>query len=47
MLTRLGYSRESLVTLRGEFSIRGDIIDVYPSSGMPVRIELFGDEVES
>jgi transcription-repair coupling factor len=47
MLVRLGYSKESLVTLRGEFSVRGDIIDVYPSSGMPVRIELFGDEVES
>jgi transcription-repair coupling factor (superfamily II helicase) len=46
-LTRLGYSRESLVTLRGEFSIRGDIIDIFPSSGSPVRIELFGDEVES
>ena len=47
MLIKLGYSRESLVTLRGEFSIRGDIIDVFPSAGMPVRIELFGDEVES
>jgi transcription-repair coupling factor len=47
MLVRLGYSRESLVTLRGEFSVRGDIIDVYPSAGLPVRIELFGDEVES
>jgi transcription-repair coupling factor (superfamily II helicase) len=47
MLARLGYSRESLVTLRGEFSIRGDIIDIYPSSGLPVRIELFGDEIES
>jgi transcription-repair coupling factor len=47
MLIRLGYSRESLVTLRGEFSVRGDIIDVYPSAGLPVRIELFGDEIES
>jgi transcription-repair coupling factor (superfamily II helicase) len=46
-LVRLGYSRESLVTLRGEFSIRGDIIDVYPSYGYPVRVELFGDEIES
>ncbi|MBX9693657.1 MAG: hypothetical protein K2Z81_14815, partial [Cyanobacteria bacterium] len=46
-LTRLGYTRESLVTLRGEFSIRGDIIDVYPSSGLPFRLELFGDEIES
>ncbi len=46
-LTRLGYSRESLVTLKGEFSIRGDIIDIYPSSGLPVRLELLGDEIES
>lgn len=46
-LAALGYSRESLVTLRGEFSIRGDIIDIYPSTGLPVRIELFGDEIES
>lgn len=46
-LVRLGYKRESIVTLRGEFSVRGDIIDVYPSCGQPVRIELFGDEVES
>lgn len=46
-LVRLGYTRESIVTLRGEFSVRGDIIDVYPSCGVPVRIELFGDEIES
>ncbi|HEY9678515.1 MAG TPA: transcription-repair coupling factor [Drouetiella sp.] len=46
-LVRLGYSRETLVTLRGEFSIRGDIIDIYPASGAPLRLELFGDEVES
>lgn len=46
-LVRLGYSKESIVTLRGEFSTRGDIIDIYPSSGPAVRIELFGDEIES
>jgi transcription-repair coupling factor (superfamily II helicase) len=46
-LVRLGYSRETVVTLRGEFSIRGDIIDIYPASGQPLRIELFGDEIES
>lgn len=46
-LVRLGYNKESIVTLRGEFSTRGDIIDVYPAFGQPVRIELFGDEVES
>ena len=46
-LVRLGYSKESIVTLRGEFSSRGDIIDIYPSAGSPVRIELFGEEIES
>jgi transcription-repair coupling factor (superfamily II helicase) len=46
-LTNIGYTRESVVTLRGEFSIRGDIIDIYPSCGLPVRLELFGDEIES
>jgi len=46
-LANLGYSRESLVTLRGEFSVRGDIVDIYPSCGSPFRIELFGDEIES
>ena len=43
----VGYSSEALVTLRGEFSIRGDIVDIYPSFGPPVRIELFGEEIES
>jgi transcription-repair coupling factor (superfamily II helicase) len=46
-MANLGYSREALVTLRGEFSIRGDIVDIYPSFGPPVRIELFGEEIES
>lgn len=46
-LVSLGYSKENIVTLRGEFSSRGDIIDIFPSFGPAVRIELFGDEVES
>ncbi len=46
-LVRLGYTRENIVTLRGEFATRGDIIDIFPSEGLPVRVELFGDEVES
>lgn len=46
-LVRLGYTRASLVTLRGEFSIRGDIIDIFPSCGAPMRLELFGEEIES
>ncbi len=32
---------------RGELAVRGDILDVFPTTGAePVRIELFGDEVE-
>jgi transcription-repair coupling factor (superfamily II helicase) len=46
-LVSLGYIRENLVTLRGEFSVRGDIIDVFPAAGPPLRIELFDDEIES
>jgi len=46
-LVKLGYTREHLVSVRGEFSVRGDIIDIFPSFGPPVRLELFGDEIES
>lgn len=46
-VAELGYTKENLVTLRGEFCTRGDIIDIFPSCGPPVRIELFGDEIES
>ncbi len=46
-LAAMGYERASLVTLRGEFSLRGDIFDLFPSAGEPLRIEFFGDEIES
>jgi len=47
-LTDSGYEREPLVEARGEFSIRGNIIDVYPpNADSPIRIDLFGDEIES
>lgn len=43
-----GYERMDIVEERGQFSIRGDIIDIFPgSSEIPFRIELFGDEVDS
>jgi transcription-repair coupling factor (superfamily II helicase) len=43
-----GYRRVSLVEERGEFSIRGNIIDVFvPCAAQPVRMELVGDELES
>ncbi|MHB8172830.1 MAG: transcription-repair coupling factor [Nitrospirota bacterium] len=47
-LTKLGYSRVSMVYEPGEFSVRGGILDLYPpGSDMPARIEFFGDTVES
>ncbi|MFQ6132013.1 MAG: transcription-repair coupling factor [Armatimonadota bacterium] len=43
-----GYHRASLVEDVGEFSVRGGIVDVFlPTRSRPVRLELFGDEVES
>lgn len=42
-----GYSREYRVNYNGEFSLRGDILDVFPADEEnPVRIEFFGSEVE-
>jgi transcription-repair coupling factor (superfamily II helicase) len=46
-LTRLGYIKQFMVENRGQFSIRGDIVDIYPMVGEPSRIELFGDNIES
>ena len=43
----LGYERKPLVESRGEFSIRGDILDIATSDTDGVRIELWGDEVDS
>ena len=43
-----GFTRVNLVEERGDFSVRGDIVDLFqPGSGNPVRIEFFGDVVES
>ena len=45
---KLGYSREELVAAKGQFSVRGGIIDIFPvESSVPYRIELFGDEIDS
>ena len=47
-LVSLGYSRAAQIEGRGQYAIRGDIIDVYPvASDMPIRIELWGDEVDT
>jgi transcription-repair coupling factor (superfamily II helicase) len=46
-LVALGYVREDLVQHRGEFAVRGFIVDVFPGDAdRPVRLELSGDEVE-
>jgi transcription-repair coupling factor (superfamily II helicase) len=46
-LARLGYERVPLVETEGQWSRRGDIIDVYPvAAELPVRLELFGDELD-
>ena len=44
-LIKLGYKRKTLVADIGEFSVRGDIIDIYPLNDNPYRIELWGDTV--
>lgn len=47
-LSRLGYERCEQVTARGEFAVRGDILDVWSiGDERSVRIEFFGDEAES
>ena len=47
-LTRSGYQRCEKVEGASQFSVRGDIIDVFPvQADKPLRIELWGDEVES
>ncbi|UHR02839.1 transcription-repair coupling factor [Peptoniphilus sp. GNH] len=46
-LQEAGYKNADLVEGRGQFSIRGGIIDIYTSDKLPYRIELFGDEVDS
>ncbi len=47
-LNSVGYTPTDVVEMPGEYALRGGILDVYsPESEKPVRIELFGDEVES
>ena len=47
-LVHLGYERESQIEGPGQFAVRGGILDVYPlTEEIPVRIELWGDEIDS
>jgi len=47
-LIERGYRRSPQVDERGEFSVRGGLVDLFgPSMDLPVRLEFFGDELES
>jgi transcription-repair coupling factor (superfamily II helicase) len=47
-LESIGYERREPVEMVGEYSVRGGILDVFPAeSNRPVRVEFFGDEIES
>jgi len=47
-LLKLGYERVNFVETAGEFSQRGGILDIFPlSTEFPVRLEFFGDEIDS
>ncbi|MBC8412980.1 MAG: transcription-repair coupling factor [Nitrospira sp.] len=47
-LAKQGYHMASMVSTGGEISLRGGILDIFPpESEQPVRIEFFGDEIES
>ncbi|MCY1694411.1 transcription-repair coupling factor [Curtobacterium sp. SL109] len=46
-LVDLAYARVDLVTRRGEFAVRGGILDVFPpTADHPVRVDFFGDEID-
>jgi transcription-repair coupling factor (superfamily II helicase) len=47
-LSGAGYERVAQVTTRGRFAVRGGIIDIFSwQTALPLRIEFYGDEIES
>jgi transcription-repair coupling factor (superfamily II helicase) len=47
-LESIGYERREPVEMVGEYSVRGGILDVFsPEAPQPIRLDLFGDQVES
>ncbi len=46
-LIEKGFTRKHMVEKRRDFSVRGFVFDIYPLTVQPVRIEFFGDTVES
>ncbi|OEH92635.1 transcription-repair coupling factor [Bacillus solimangrovi] len=48
VLIKYGYKRNDMISVPGDFSLRGGILDIFPlTEDMPVRIELFDTEIES
>ena len=48
LLSKAGYERVAQVATRGQFAVRGGILDLYSwQAQLPVRAEFFGDEIES
>ena len=47
-LVAAGYNREGMTEAPGQFSLRGGVLDIYPSTeDTPIRLEFFGDEIDS
>ena len=47
-MVALGYDREEEISGPGQFAVRGGILDIYPlTEEVPIRIELWGDEIDS
>ena len=47
-MVQLGYDREEQIEGPGQFAVRGGILDIYPlTEEVPIRIELWGDEIDS
>ncbi len=47
-LNTVGYAASDVVEMPGQYALRGGILDVYsPEADRPVRVEFFGDEIES
>ncbi len=46
-LIQAGYERLETAAGPGQFAVRGDVVDVYPFYGCPVRLEFWGDEITS
>ena len=48
VMVALGYDREEQIEGPGQFAVRGGILDIYPlTEEVPIRVELWGDEIDS